>query len=60
MLYLHGKRDGCIGYELVSDLGDHLARGSRVVFLEDVGHFPQLEAVEDFGAAVLSFVGSAT
>ena len=42
-LYLHGERDGCIGIELVRDVADHLAPGSRVEFIPEAGHFLHLE-----------------
>ncbi|MDE3222084.1 MAG: alpha/beta hydrolase [Acidobacteriota bacterium] len=45
-LYLHGADDGCVGVDVVAGVNDHLADGSRVVFLVDAGHFAHLERPE--------------
>jgi pimeloyl-ACP methyl ester carboxylesterase len=56
-LYMHGRRDGCIGADLADDLLAHLAAGSHVEVLEGCGHFLHLERPADVGARVLDFIG---
>jgi pimeloyl-ACP methyl ester carboxylesterase len=56
LLYLHGKRDGCIGVEFATKLQGRLPVGSRVEILDAAGHFPQLEAPDEFALRVLSFI----
>lgn len=46
-LYLHGRRDGCIGVELAPE---------GAVILEEAGHFLQVEQPEVVNAAVLGFL----
>jgi pimeloyl-ACP methyl ester carboxylesterase len=42
-LYLHGACDGCISAELARGAERYLAPGSRMIVVEDAGHFLQLE-----------------
>ncbi len=42
-LYLHGARDGCISAELARGGERYLAPGSRMIVVEDAGHFLHLE-----------------
>jgi len=56
LLYLHGKRDGCIAVEFAVQLHDRLPPGSRVEILDAAGHFPQLEAPDAFASSLLSFI----
>jgi pimeloyl-ACP methyl ester carboxylesterase len=42
-LYLHGARDGCIGADLARGAERYLAPDSRMVVVEEAGHFLQLE-----------------
>jgi pimeloyl-ACP methyl ester carboxylesterase len=58
-LYLHGRRDGCIGAELAEGAGAVLSPGSEAVVLEDCGHFLQLERPDEFNRRVLDFLARA-
>jgi pimeloyl-ACP methyl ester carboxylesterase len=42
-LYLHGARDGCIGVDLARGAERFLAPSSRMIVIDDAGHFLQLE-----------------
>jgi pimeloyl-ACP methyl ester carboxylesterase len=42
LLYLHGRRDGCIGVEFAVEPQGRLPPGSRLEILDAAGHFPQL------------------
>ena len=55
-LYLHGAADGCIDVELVTDAERHLAAGSRLVVVPDVGHFLHLERPDVVGAEIVPWV----
>jgi pimeloyl-ACP methyl ester carboxylesterase len=57
-LYLHGERDGCLPPPPAEKLARHLAEGSRVETLPDVGHFPQLEAPDQVGKLVLDWISA--
>jgi pimeloyl-ACP methyl ester carboxylesterase len=46
-LYVHGRRDGCVGVELA---------GAEAVVLDDAGHFLHLERPDEFGRLVLDFL----
>ena len=47
-LYLHGLDDGCVDPELIHFAAKHLPPGSTWKILEDIGHFPHLEAPDRF------------
>ncbi len=61
-LYLHGRRDGCVGAEVVerpdvaATIQALLPAGSRVATLEDAGHFLHLERPADVGRRILGWV----
>jgi pimeloyl-ACP methyl ester carboxylesterase len=55
-LYLHGDRDGCIGVELVRGTERLLAPSSRMVVIEDAGHFPHLEKPGEVNEQILTWV----
>jgi pimeloyl-ACP methyl ester carboxylesterase len=55
-LYLHGAEDRCIGIEIVSDSERHLAPGSRMVTVEQAGHFLHLERPDEVGAQILEWI----
>jgi pimeloyl-ACP methyl ester carboxylesterase len=55
-LYLHGARDGCIKVELARDAGHFLAPASRVVVIEDAGHFLHLEKPGEVNDHILAWV----
>jgi pimeloyl-ACP methyl ester carboxylesterase len=56
-LYLHGARDGCIDAELVRGCERFLAPSSRMIVIDDAGHFPHLEDPGRVNDHILSWVG---
>ncbi len=57
-LYLHGRDDGCM---LLSSMGsplDHLAEGSEVEVVDDVGHFLHLERPDVVNPRILDFLAA--
>jgi pimeloyl-ACP methyl ester carboxylesterase len=55
-LYLHGRDDGCIRAELAVHASDLLARGSRLLLIEDAGHFLHLEKPAEVNEEILAWV----
>jgi len=55
-LYLHGARDGCIGVELARGTAPLLAPSSRMVVIDDAGHFLHLEDPAQVNDHILSWV----
>ncbi len=55
-LYLHGADDGCIAAGLARRAGPLLAPGSRVVVIEDAGHFLHLEQPAEAGEHILGWI----
>jgi len=55
-LYLHGARDGCIGVELARGAERLLAPSSRMVVIEDAGHFLHLEKPVEVNNHILTWV----
>jgi pimeloyl-ACP methyl ester carboxylesterase len=55
-LYLHGARDGCIGVDLARDGERFLAPSSRMIVIDDAGHFLQLEDPAQVNDHILSWV----
>jgi pimeloyl-ACP methyl ester carboxylesterase len=55
-LYLHGARDGCISAELARGAERYLAPGSRMIVVEDAGHFLQLERPATINEHILSWL----
>ena len=55
-LYLHGARDGCIGVELARGTERLLAPSSRMIVIDDAGHFLHLEKPSAVNDHVLSWV----
>jgi pimeloyl-ACP methyl ester carboxylesterase len=55
-LYLHGARDGCIGVELARRAERFLAPSSRMVVIDDAGHFLQLEKPGEVNDHILTWV----
>ena len=55
-LYLHGARDGCIGVDLARGAERFLAPSSRMIVIEDAGHFLQLEKPGQVNDHILSWI----
>jgi pimeloyl-ACP methyl ester carboxylesterase len=55
-LYLHGVADGCIGVELARGAESLLAPSSRMVVIEDAGHFLHLEKPSEVNEHILAWV----
>lgn len=55
-LYLHGARDGCIGVDLVRGAERLLAPSSRMIVVDDAGHFLHLEEPGQVNDHILSWV----
>jgi pimeloyl-ACP methyl ester carboxylesterase len=55
-LYLHGANDGCIRLELARGTESLLAPSSRMVVIEQAGHFLQLERPAEVNQHILEWV----
>jgi len=55
-LYLHGARDGCISVELARGAEHLLAPSSRMVVIDDAGHFLHLEKPGEVNDHILAWV----
>ena len=55
-LYLHGQRDGCVGPEITSGQEEFFSGEYESHFLQDCGHFPQLEKPEDVNARLSAWL----
>ncbi len=55
-LFMHGEDDGCMGVELARDAGAFLPDGSRVVIVDDAGHFLHLELPGIVNPVIVDFV----
>ena len=55
-LYLHGAADGCIRVELARRAERLLAPSSRMVVIEDAGHFPHLEKPAEVNEHILTWI----
>jgi pimeloyl-ACP methyl ester carboxylesterase len=56
-LYLHGARDGCIGVDLARGSRRFLAPSSRMIVIDDAGHFLHLEKPGQVNDHILSWIG---
>lgn len=56
MLYLHGRDDGCVGTEVVDVAAAMLPEHVRVEFVDDAGHFLQVEQPAVVNRAVVDFL----
>jgi pimeloyl-ACP methyl ester carboxylesterase len=54
-LYIHGNDDGCISVDLARRAESLLAPGSRMVVIEDAGHFLQLEKPAEVNRHILAW-----
>lgn len=57
-LYLHGANDGCIRVELARGAERLLAPSSRMVVIDDAGHFLHLEKPDEVNDHILAWVTS--
>jgi pimeloyl-ACP methyl ester carboxylesterase len=57
-LYLHGAADGCIKVELARGAERLLAPSSRMVVIDDAGHFLHLEKPGEVNDHILAWVSS--
>jgi len=59
LLYLHGRRDGCVGLDdaAMQAAGACAAPGSEALLLDDCGHFLHLEQPERVGRLITDFLG---
>jgi pimeloyl-ACP methyl ester carboxylesterase len=55
-LYLHGARDGCIGVELARGAERLLAPSSRMIVVDEAGHFLHLEKPREVNGHILTWV----
>jgi pimeloyl-ACP methyl ester carboxylesterase len=55
-LYLHGARDGCISADLARGAEDYLSPSSRMIVIEDAGHFLHLEKAAEVNDHILGWV----
>jgi pimeloyl-ACP methyl ester carboxylesterase len=55
-LYLHGARDGCIGVDLVRGAERLLATSSRMLVIDEAGHFLHLEEPGQVNDHILGWV----
>jgi pimeloyl-ACP methyl ester carboxylesterase len=55
-LYLHGARDGCIGVDLVRGAERLLGPSSRMLVIDEAGHFLHLEEPGQVNDHILSWV----
>jgi pimeloyl-ACP methyl ester carboxylesterase len=55
-LYVHGENDGCFLTSSLADPLDYLAPGSRLVMVENAGHFVHLEQPEEVHRAIDAFL----
>jgi pimeloyl-ACP methyl ester carboxylesterase len=55
-LYLHGAADGCIGADLARGAEGLLAPSSRMVVIDDAGHFLHLEKPGEVAGHILAWI----
>jgi pimeloyl-ACP methyl ester carboxylesterase len=55
-LYLHGSADGCISADLALAAEGFLAPSSRMIMIEDTGHFLHLEKAAEVNDHILGWV----
>jgi pimeloyl-ACP methyl ester carboxylesterase len=58
LLYLHGRQDGVFPARLAETAASALGRRGRQVFVEDAGHFLQLEQPQVVNDIVIDWLGS--
>ena len=56
LLYLHGRQDGCVGFDLAADVGPGLGESGRMEAVDAAGHFLHLERPEEVNRVVLDWL----
>jgi len=56
-LYLHGAADGCISADIARGAERLLAPSSRMIVVEEAGHFLHLERPQEVSRQILAWVG---
>lgn len=56
LLYLHGRRDGCVGFDVVADAGAGLGEHGRMEAVADAGHFLHLERPDEVNRMILDWL----
>jgi pimeloyl-ACP methyl ester carboxylesterase len=56
MPYIHGRNDGCIGFEVADGVEADLAPGSKTITFDDLGHFMQLEDPTLLNRTIVDFL----
>lgn len=59
-LYVHGRNDGCLGFELIDEqaLKDALGPDGEYVFIEGAGHFMHLEKPDEVNGHIVRFLSA--
>jgi pimeloyl-ACP methyl ester carboxylesterase len=55
-LYLHGRHDGCMLLSSIGDPLEFLADGSKVMVVDNAGHFMNVERPDEVNRHVLEFI----
>jgi len=55
-LYLHGADDACVGAEVAAGMETVFAGGFEMAVIEGAGHWPHLEATDEFNRRVIDFL----
>lgn len=58
VLYLHGRRDGCVGFDAVADVGANLGAAGHMEAVADAGHFLHLERPDTVNRLVLDWLAA--
>lgn len=58
LYYLHGSLDGCISKDSIFDLSHNLPAGSKVEFLENAGHFLNIDCPDLLAEKIIHYLNS--
>lgn len=56
LLYLHGRDDGCVGFDVVADAGAGLGEHGHMEAVPDAGHFLHLERPAEVNRLILDWL----
>lgn len=59
-LYLHGDRDGCIGYSVAASMTELFAKGLDRRLVTGVGHFLHMERPDEVNETITAYLKDAT